>query len=176
MFDLVPISEIKNSLEAKKIFRKLNLEKIDTPLDINTMYYIEDLMQILPNPVKLKHNNIIGDGVYLRELTVPKGTLLIGHTHKNSHLFVVLKGKAKIITTYENLIVKQGDILKTKPYTKKIGIVYEDSSFLNIYKNPDNLTEEIDLLNMMIASKEEINNVSICGSSSSNSSINRILI
>jgi hypothetical protein len=170
MFDLVPIKDISNSLEAKRVFRKINLEKLTTPLSIELMHYIEDLMQILPNPTKLEHNNILGDGVYLRELTVPKNTLLIGHTHKNSHLFVVLKGKAKIITPYENLIVKQGDIIKSRPFTKRIGITYEDSSFLNIYKNPENLTKEEDLLDMMIISREEISNVSLC-SSSSNSSI-----
>jgi hypothetical protein len=177
MFNLVPINEISNSLEAKRVFRKLNLLNIQEPLSLEIMTYIEELVQLLPNKRSFSHNSFFNDGVYLRELSIPKNTILIGHTHKNSHLFVVLKGKAKIITPYENYIAEQGSITISKPYTKKIGITYEDSSFLNIYKNPDNLDKEEDLINMIIVNREEVKNeCRICSSSDNNNSISSLLL
>jgi hypothetical protein len=155
MFNLIPISQIQNNLEAKRIFRKLNLEKVNSPLDLPTLHYVEELLRLMPNQIELKHNNIFGDEVYLRELSVSKNNIVIGHTHKNPHLFILLRGKAKIITPYENFIMNQGDIINSKAYSKKIAITYEDSSFLNVYKNPKNLKSEEEIVNELTVNREE---------------------
>lgn len=35
-----------------------------------------------------------GNGIYIRELTMPKGTLIVGHNHRHNHTNFILKGKA----------------------------------------------------------------------------------
>jgi hypothetical protein len=179
MDNLIPIDKISSISEVKRIFRVLNLEKTDKVLTLEMLNYVEDLLQLIPSSLKLEPKNIFGEGVFLRELSVPKNVVVIGHTHKNPHLFILLKGKAKVITPYENIIMKQGDILNAKPLTKKVCITYEDSSFVNIYKNPDNITTESKLIESLViprnGGKGEVNEL-FCSSSSNHSSQRCLLV
>ena len=36
-------------------------------------------------------------GVYIREITMPAGSLIIGHEHKTEHFNIVLKGRADVM-------------------------------------------------------------------------------
>lgn len=124
-------------------------------LNLNTILSRDELISIqrsdlmLRNQVELpKANVFLSDGVYFRELTIPANRIVIGETHKHEHLFMVLKGKAKLISTYENLIVKAGYISKAPPMTKRLVITFEETTFANIHSNPNNI-EDLDLLYSM---------------------------
>ena len=68
-------------------------------------------------------------GVYIRELRIPKGTVVIGHTHRHAHTNQMLKGRLMV----------QGVGEVTAPYLgtsgpgRKVAYALEDSVWMNVY-------------------------------------------
>lgn len=106
-------------------------------------------LQCLPDDMKTncpnKHH--FCEGVYIREMFIPKGTFIIGKKHKTTHFNIVLSGSGKVICDGVIKKVKQGDIFTSKSDGRKVGIADEDMRFLNIFPtsetNIDKLDEEL---------------------------------
>lgn len=85
-------------------------------------------------------------GIYVRGVHLPANTFAIGHTQKQSHLNIMLRGK--VIMVFEDkttLLLEAPQIFTGKP-GKKVGYILEDTLWLNVYA-----TDETD-----IATLEEI--------------------
>lgn len=92
------------------------------------------------NSDKLPLTHTFSDGIYTREIFIPKGMIAIGKVHKFEHTFFLLKGKLMLCT--ENGVVEL-----VAPYygvapsgTKRVVVAIEDSVFVNVHPNPDNVT------------------------------------
>lgn len=75
-------------------------------------------------------------GMYLRELTVPAGMLLVGKTHKHAHFLVVTKGRAEVISEFGRTIVQPGHISVSQAGVKRIVLALEDTQFITVHLNP----------------------------------------
>lgn len=91
--------------------------------------------------------------IYVREIFMPAGTVVIGHKHLTEHFNVILKGKCRVMI---------GDELKelTAPCTfvsgagsQKIVNVLEDCIWQTIHSNPDNETD-VDTLENRYVTKD----------------------
>lgn len=94
---------------------------------------------LLPQ-VEMPLTHHFSEGVYGRELSIPKGTLLIGKLHKRETLNILLKGEMTVASIEGVFRVKAPYIYKSKPGVKKLGFAHEDSSFVNLHP-----TDETDL-------------------------------
>lgn len=74
-------------------------------------------------------------GMYLRELTVPAGMLLVGKTHKHAHFLVVTKGRAEVISEFGRTVVEPGHISISQPGVKRIVLALEDTQFITVHLN-----------------------------------------
>lgn len=74
-------------------------------------------------------------GMYLRELTVPAGMLLVGKIHKHTHFLVVTKGKAEVISEFGRMIVGPGHISVSQAGVKRIVLALEDTQFITVHLN-----------------------------------------
>ena len=86
-------------------------------------------------------HNFMG-GVYIREIFVPKDTLIIGKRHRHETCNMVLKGKLSVYMG-RDLPVKHIEgpcIFPSEPGAKKMGYSHTDVIFVNIHP-----TEETDL-------------------------------
>jgi hypothetical protein len=97
----------------------------------------------------LKHTFV--DGLYIREMSMAKGTFAIGKLQKHEHLWILLKGKLTITT-----ISGTGDYIgpcyvKANGGEKKAVYAHTDSVFLNVYPNKDNTTDLEEIENLWIA-------------------------
>jgi hypothetical protein len=82
------------------------------------------------------------DGVYVREMTMFKGCVVIGAIHKTLHMCFLLKGHLTVAD--ENSVkdyVAPCKIIAT-PGIKRILYAHEDSVWYNTHKNPSN-TENV---------------------------------
>lgn len=145
-----------SSIEAKRIVNTLKTypEKLDRSLIIKLQHLMESL------PEKIENTNpfeMLSDGIYFREITVPANTIAIGATHKSEHLFMVIRGRAKIITNDENIIVNAGYITKAKPFTKRIAITFQETVFVNVHSNKDNITDLYQLRKLLVDEDKEKN-------------------
>tara|TARA_R110000765_G_scaffold160658_1_gene265020 strand:+ start:141 stop:626 length:486 start_codon:yes stop_codon:yes gene_type:complete len=100
-----------------------------------------------PDFFKYKHS--FADGIYIREMTMEKGSLVISVIHKHSSGFFLLSGHLAISTEngVEEFIAPC--FVVTPRGTKRIGYAIEESVVTTVHKNPKNLRdiEEIDNYN-----------------------------
>lgn len=94
----------------------------------------------MPDP---KH--FFAPGMYLRELTVPAGMLIVGKTHKHAHFLVVTQGLAEIISEFGRTTVGPGHISVSQPGAKRVVLALEDTQFLTVHVNSSD-TEDLAII------------------------------
>lgn len=80
------------------------------------------------------------DGVYARELHIPKDTVLVGKIHKYQNLNMLIKGELSVSIGDEIERIKAPYIVSSKPGTKRIAYAHEDSIWVTVHG-----TNEMDL-------------------------------
>ena len=139
---------MSNSLiERSKIleFEKLLIENTDG----------ENIISDKGNVVRceefpLKHS--FADQIYVRQMNMKKDTLVVGAIHNHLHVWFLLTGSLTIVTETSNEDFIAPCYVISKPGAKRVIYAHEDSIFVNIHKNPDNI-QDIDQLEAIIVSK-----------------------
>jgi quercetin dioxygenase-like cupin family protein len=82
--------------------------------------------------------------MYCRKLTRPAGTLIVGKVHKEPHFFMCVKGE--IIAWSETGMRKlgPGDIIESKPGTKRVTLALSDAIGITIHKTDKTDLDEIE--------------------------------
>lgn len=84
-------------------------------------------------------------GMYLRELTIPAGMLMVGKIHKHAHFLMVLKGRAEVISEFGRMVVEAGHISVSPPGVKRIVLALEEVQFVTVHVNPSD-TEDLTVI------------------------------
>lgn len=87
----------------------------------------------------LKHS--FADGIYVREIFIPKGCVLTGKIHRHSHPNFLMSGEVIVVTEEggrEHLKAPLSMI--SKPGTKRAIMALEDTVWITVHFNPDNGT------------------------------------
>ncbi len=93
---------------------------------------------VLDEYCPLKHS--FGDGVYVREIFMPKGLLVISKIHKFEHPYFVLCGVASVATEDGVILIKAPFQGMTKAGTKRLLYIHEDMVWITVHA-----TKETDL-------------------------------
>ena len=91
----------------------------------------------------LKHT--FADGIYVRQMNMKKGSVVVGAIHKHLHVWFLLTGNISVATeeTVEDYIAPC--YVVATPGTKRVIHANEDSIFVNVHKNPTN-TKDMSLV------------------------------
>mgnify|MGYP003111528668 CR=1 FL=1 len=130
---------VKNS--RKKI---LSLEK--SLIDIADGINIEgDGKHIITESKIAPVKHTFADSIYVRQMDIKKGGVVVGAIHKHLHVWFLLTGHISVATenTTEDYIAPC--YVVSTPGVKRVILANEDSIFVNIHKNPSN-TQDIDQL------------------------------
>lgn len=73
-----------------------------------------------------------GPGIYIREVRIPAGVLVIGHSHRDQSLNIMLAGKMALLADGEISIVEAPFMKVTLP-GRKVGYAIEDTVWQNVY-------------------------------------------
>tara|TARA_Y100001972_G_C7609465_1_gene305499 strand:- start:436 stop:888 length:453 start_codon:yes stop_codon:yes gene_type:complete len=84
----------------------------------------------------LKH--IFADQIYLRQLTIKKGMVMVGAIHNHLHIFFLLKGHLTLSTKDTVEDYEAPCYVVSKPGIQRAVYANEDSIVVNIHKNPTN--------------------------------------
>lgn len=79
----------------------------------------------------LKHS--FADGLYVRQVSVPKGVLLVSKIHKFSHAAFLLKGEISIFGTEGVRRLKAPMAIITPAGTKRVVYHHEDTIFCTVH-------------------------------------------
>lgn len=115
----------------------------------DTVERLEEKVSNLPNAIKgdspllpLKHS--FGDGLYVRDLTIPKGMLVIGKIHKNPTLNFLLKGEITVATEDGVKRLKAPMYFISPAGSKKVGFTHEDTVWINVHATQETDLEKIE--------------------------------
>lgn len=81
--------------------------------------------------------NHFAPGVYAREISIPKGTVLVGAIHRMDNLVIVSKGRLQLVTEDGTKEVAAGETLLCKAGAKNAAVALEDTTWTNVFANPD---------------------------------------
>lgn len=130
-----------NDLPASSDFRKDIVEFERKFKDLECSVYGEELDKLCP----VKHSFV--DGAYIREIFMPKGTLVTSKIHKFKHPYFVMKGKCSVQSEkgLEQITAPHHGI--TEPGTKRLLYIHEDTVWITVHvtkeKDLDKIEEEI---------------------------------
>jgi len=84
-------------------------------------------------------------GVYIRELTMLKGTFAVGLRHRVELLNVMVKGRVRILNDDGSSSEMSAPLMfYGKPGTRKVGYVLEDVVWLNVYETSERDVEALE--------------------------------
>lgn len=105
-----------------------------------TIQAFEGVLRQMPNQIVPENYHHFGPGVYLRELVMPAGTLIVGKLHKTAHFLIVTHGLIECKTDAGMEMLKGGDIILTQPGIKRVLLAHEDSAMVTVH-----VTDKTDL-------------------------------
>jgi len=101
----------------------------------------------------LKHEQVdcpvvhrFGPNIYIREVTIPAGTLSIGHYQKTEHLNIMISGRVTMVNedgSKNELIAPQ--VFVSKP-GRKIGYIHEKMVWQNVYSTLETDVEKLEFM------------------------------
>lgn len=108
---------------------------------------LEKQMLDSDNPLIVKGNSnafplthSFSDGVYIREMSMLKDGIVIGKIHNRSHTWFLMKGKLKIANEDGVVTYSAPTYVNAGSGAKRVIIALEDSVFVNVHPNPNNIT------------------------------------
>ena len=137
-------AKIELALNSRKKILEFQNSLIENADEINIVTHQDS--KIFP----LKHT--FADGIYVRQMSMNKGSVVVGAIHKHLHVWFLLTGHITV-KTEDNLedYIAPCYVVAT-PGTKRVIYANEDSIFVNIHKNPTN-SQDIDWLEKEIVAK-----------------------
>lgn len=85
-------------------------------------------------PGKYEYQHLISDGVYIRQMKLTKGTLVVGAVHKRETATVILKGSIKVFSENGLKILDAGTITVSPPGTQRAMIAIEDVTVATLHR------------------------------------------
>jgi hypothetical protein len=93
---------------------------------------------ILTNSLSVPIKHFFMDGVYVREMTMYKDTIVVGAIHKHLHMCFLLTGKITVVNEEETIDHIAPCFIVSTPGIKRVLYAHEDSMWYNTHKNPNN--------------------------------------
>ena len=105
------------------------VSEIDQNLKTHKNRIHEDVVDAV-NP--LKHT--FADGLYLREIFMPRGEIVVSKIHKVAHPFFLLKGKISVLTENGEHLLKAPYYCITPVGTKRMLYTHTDSIVVTVHR------------------------------------------
>lgn len=83
----------------------------------------------------LRTEHFHADGMYARVLYRPKDCLIVGKVHRREHFYIVTSGRLQVSTDDGVRELVAGDVLVSKPGTKRAVLALEDSIAMTVHRN-----------------------------------------
>jgi len=84
------------------------------------------------------------DGMYCRKVWRCAGTLVVGKVHKKDHFFMCAAGEIIAWTEKGMKTLKAGDIIESKPGTKRVTFAVTDAIGITVHKTDKTDLDEIE--------------------------------
>lgn len=121
------------TISASDIQEKTKGQKIDE---------LESIMAENFDIISCPLNHRFTDGLYVREIFMPAGSLIVSKIHKTQHQYFILKGAVSVwIDEGVEQYLEAPYIGVTEPGTRRVLHIWEDCIWATAHANPDNEDE-----------------------------------
>ena len=83
--------------------------------------------------LKIEPVHYFAEGLYAREITIPKGCTLTGKIHLFEHLNIISKGDISVMTEDGIKRIKAPATIISKPGIKRVGYAHEETTWTTIH-------------------------------------------
>ena len=104
---------------------------------------LQSQMAAMPQAELLTEHSF-SPGMYLRKVFRPAGTLIVGKVHKEPHFFLCVKGEIIAWTEGGMKHLYAGDVLESKPGTKRVTLAVTDAIGITIHRTDKTNLDEIE--------------------------------
>jgi quercetin dioxygenase-like cupin family protein len=104
---------------------------------------LQSQMSAMPQ-AELVTEHSFSPGMYLRKVFRLAGTLIVGKVHKESHFFLCAKGEIIAWTEGGMKHLYAGDVLESKPGTKRVTLAVTDAIGITIHRTDKTNLDEIE--------------------------------
>jgi quercetin dioxygenase-like cupin family protein len=104
---------------------------------------LQSQMAAMPQ-AELVTEHSFSPGMYLRKVFRPAGTLIVGKVHKEPHFFLCAKGEIIAWTEGGMKHLYAGDVLESKPGTKRVTLAVTDAIGITIHRTDKTNLDEIE--------------------------------
>ena len=120
------------------LWERINNFKLDMiSVEDSVLHHTKEMEEVMP----LKHH--IQDGIYTREIFMPKGMLVLSFIHKTNHPSFFMSGDMSVITdTGEVNRIKAPMVIQTKIGTQRIAYMHEDCVWVCTYRTDATTVED----------------------------------
>jgi mannose-6-phosphate isomerase-like protein (cupin superfamily) len=94
--------------------------------------------------VELPTDHFFANGMYARRLFRPAGTLIVGKVHKHEHFYMLMFGRLRVTTDGGVREIGPGEIIVSKPGTKRAVLALEDSCAVTVHRTDSTDLDEIE--------------------------------
>lgn len=99
---------------------------------VDQMYGLEKALATLPQ-ADFSLINRFADGLYARQVTLPRGVLLTSKVHLKQHFAFILTGDVSVWTDQDYQRVKAPQVIVTEPGTKRVLYAHEDTVWITVH-------------------------------------------
>lgn len=117
-----------NTIEMVEFTTSLNAMSGDT---IEKLFAIEAVLKNLPQ-VELPLRHCFGNGVYVREMTAPKDSIIIGKMHKFRQVNIVVRGDISVLAEDGWKRLKSGEMFESPAGVKRAAFTHEETVWTTI--------------------------------------------
>jgi hypothetical protein len=133
---------------------KLEQQKSDFNVTKKLIQKFENKIKNFPQ-LEIKTTHRFLNGMYSREVFMPKGSIVTSKTHNLENLTIISKGKCiEVSEEYEHRIIEAPYTMISPPGIKRALYILEDSVWTTVHYNPSN-TQNLDELEQKIIKPEE---------------------
>lgn len=100
------------------------------------------LRQVPQLPEQLTHH--FADGVYARELLIPKDAVIVGKIHRHAHLNFLMKGDISVLTEHGIKRIQAPAVIASSPGIKRAGYAHEDTIWITVHATTETDLEKIE--------------------------------
>jgi len=107
------------------------------PLDNTVSHHTEDMQDLMP----VTHH--LENGLYTREIFMPKGQLVVSFIHKQNHPSFFMEGEMSLLMdSGEVKRVKAPMVVHTEAGTQRVAVIHEDTRWACVYRTDAKTIEE----------------------------------
>ena len=121
------------------------MKEIEIPEIVNREQIDRLQAEMIKYPqAELQTEHFFSPGMYCRRVYRPAGTLIVGKVHKEPHFFLCAKGEIIAWTESGMKRLQAGDVVESKPGTKRVTLAVTDAIGITIHKTDKTDLDEIE--------------------------------